>query len=143
MFSFVKNLFFPRRTQTIQTGAYYAIRYDEETYKVLKVLAVDEAGGKPYGVHIRLYGRRFAQPPTKVGKPEELDVTAQVPPGQALTIGAALAALKPDEMTMGHLPYTYEAFLRMAPRFIQAGEVEAAELEGYRIWKEDGGGYWT
>lgn len=142
MFSFIKALLFSRR-RPLTPGAYYAVRYDETCYKVLKVLAVDEAGGKPYGVHIRLYGRRFERPPARVGSPEELDVTAKIPSGEPLTIGAALAAMDPADMTMGHLPYTYEAFLRMAPRFIQAGEVEEAELEGYRIWKEDSGGYWN
>ncbi|HRI59921.1 MAG TPA: hypothetical protein PK228_09360 [Saprospiraceae bacterium] len=142
MLSFIKTLFSPR-IRPITPGAYYSIRYDETCYKVLKVLAVDEANGKPYGIHIRLYGRRFAQPPTKVGEPEDMDVVAKTPPGESLTIGAVLAAMNPTEMTMGHLPYTYDAFLRMEPKFIQAGTVEEAELEGYRIWKEDSGGYWN
>ena len=142
MFSFIKNLLSSRQ-RPLEPGAYYAVRYDETCYKVLKVLAVDEAQGKPYGVHIRLYGRRFEQPPAKVGNPEDLDMSAKMPSGESPTIGAMLAALDPAEMTMGHLPYTYEAFLHMEPVFIQSGTVEEAELEGYRIWKADSGGYWN
>jgi hypothetical protein len=146
MLSFIKNLLSARKqpiAQPIEPGAYYAIRYDEESYKVLKVLAVDEAEEKPYGVHIRLYGRRFEQSPTMVGDPKELDVVAKAQPGQSMTVGHALAALNPAEMTMGHLPYTYEAFLRMEAQFIQSGTVAEEELEGYQVWKENSGGYWT
>lgn len=142
MFRFIKNLF-SSPLRLVTPGAYYAIRSEETSYQVLKVLAVDEQGGKPYGVHIRLYGRRFAQPPTRVAEPEDLEVRAKIPSGENLTFGAALAAINQDEMTMGHLPYTYEAFLRMKPWFIQAGIVEESELEGYKFWKEESGGYWN
>ena len=44
-------------------------------------------------------------------------------------------------MGIGHMPLAHAAFARMDPSFISLGAVFEEELEGWRYWQEEGGGY--
>jgi hypothetical protein len=47
------------------------------------------------------------------------------------------SSLQGLEVAIGHLPLS----ARMDPNLIQTGEVSDEELDGYRYWQEEGGGY--
>ncbi|MCO6479932.1 MAG: hypothetical protein J5I94_25065, partial [Phaeodactylibacter sp.] len=138
MFKFFRRFFRtarPAYSFPPEVGAYYAVRHDERLFKVIKVLAVDEENGHPFGVHLRLFGRLFEAIPEAVD-PGNLDPETAPGNGEMKGLAAALEQLKSEEMAIGHLPYLYEAFQRMDPRFIQPGEVSEDELEGYYMWKD-------
>jgi hypothetical protein len=102
-----------------QPGSLYSVRGDEGSFSVAKVLVVDDKG-----VHIRLYKQKFQS------RPESLDE-------RTLTLGSIH---DPDGFGMGHLPLAREAFWRMEPQLIQVSTVKEDELDGYREWKQAGGG---
>ncbi len=43
---------------------------------------------------------------------------------------------------IAHLPLSHESFINSRPVFIQQSSVTEEELEGYKMWKADGGGVW-
>jgi len=98
-------------------GAFYAVQgtsdHSEASYHVIKVLKVDNEG-----VHIRQYRDRF-------------------------TVVPEHSSVQSLDVAMGHLPLSYAAFARMDPDLLQKGEVSEEELEGYRYWQEEGGGYFA
>lgn len=101
-------------------GALYSVDDGEGHFRVAKVLAVDDAG-----VHIRLYRNKFAK------RPPHVDVT-----------GLDLGSIHdPDGFGMGHMPLSYAAFSAWGPIFLVAGALGEEELEGYRYWQEENGGY--
>ena len=101
-------------------GAIYSVDDGEGRFGVAKVLAVDDEG-----VHIRVYKNKFAK------RPLHVDVTS-------LDLGSIH---DPDGFGMGHMPLSYAAFSAWEPIFLMAGALADEELEGYRYWQEENGGY--
>ena len=113
-------------TQTPQEewveGGLYGTRNEDGSYAIVKILDLDDDG-----VHIRAYSNKFDSEPTAV------DETTRY-----------LAGMDhgPDEqLSMGHLPLLKASFAAWAPHYLKTVPVEDSELEGYRMWKEAGGGY--
>jgi hypothetical protein len=73
---------------------------------------------------VRVYKQKFSARPTTV------DVTS-------LSLGKPG---DPDGFGMGHIPLREAAFLEWQPVLITELKVTPEELEGYKIWKESGGG---
>ncbi len=101
-------------------GGYYSI-VDGEIFSIAKVLKLE-----PEIVHVRIYKQKFQQ------RPRSID------PAQ-LALGTIHDT---DGFGMGHLPLRLETFQNSEPLFLTYAEVLAAELEGYNMWKEHGGGVW-
>ncbi|MHC4434552.1 MAG: hypothetical protein ACYTBS_22165 [Planctomycetota bacterium] len=103
----------------IRTGALYTVDDGEGWYRVAKTLVVDNEA-----VHIRLYKDRWKDRPTSV------DV-------DTLSLGTVNDS---DGFGMGHLPLSRNAFAAWNPEFLADSTVVEEELEGYRVWQEEGGG---
>ncbi|MFC7517866.1 hypothetical protein ACFQUU_22925 [Herbaspirillum sp. GCM10030257] len=101
-------------------GALYSVDDGAGHFGVAKVLAVDDAG-----VHIRLHKNKFATRPSRV------EVSS-------LDLGSIH---DPDGFGMGHMPLSYAAFSAWEPVFLEASALTEEELEGYRYWQEEQGGY--
>jgi hypothetical protein len=109
----------PSMSADPQLGGLYSVLGDENSFSVAKVLVVDDKG-----IHIRLYKQKFPS------RPESVDEGT-------LTLGSIHDS---DGFGMGHLPLAREAFWRMEPQLIQVSTVKEDELDGYREWKQAGGG---
>ena len=108
-----------RRSPELVVGGLYSIVDDGERFGVAKLLARDD------GVcHVRVYKQKFTSRPEKV-------VLSQ------LSLGTIHDK---DGFGMGHLPLREESFREWQPVFILKSPVTSEELEGYRMWKEAGGG---
>lgn len=95
-------------------GGYYAIEGEEPdgvTFRLVKVLKVD--GG---GVHLRFHVDRF------FSVPHDID-------SENLTTA------------IGHMPVSTDHFNAWETVHVSQETVSDEELEGYRYWLEDGGGY--
>ena len=103
-------------------GGIYSINSGSGDIGVTKVLVLD---GET--VHIRLYKNRFKQRPATVD-PKEL----------------SLGSIHDGEggFGIGHLPIRTAEFRSWQPQLIVEAEITEDELEGYRRWKEAGGGVW-
>lgn len=102
-----------------EVGSIYSIKSDD-TYRAAKILNVDEGG-----VHLRIYANQWSSRPSAID-PAILSLENEGPS----TIRA-----------VGHMPIRRGGFLAMVP--VQAGTAAVAdeELDGYRIWEENKGGY--
>jgi len=107
----------------VRPGGLYAVPYDDGTFGVYKVLAVDDLA-----VHLRKYTNHFDQCPTRLDP-------------ASLSIGMDMAALRASgvapsdaELGFGHLPLAHAGFWEMQPRFMQSAPVTEDELDGYRLW---------
>lgn len=108
-----------RSTASLQVGGIYSTADDKGGYGVVKLLA--HADGV---CHVRVYKQKFQSRPTTV------DVGS-------LSLG------KPGDFGgfgMGHIPMREAGFLEWQPVIITTTTVTPDELEGYKIWKENGGG---
>ena len=98
-----------------KTGDLLTVNWDDDgTFRVAKVLATES-----HGIHLRVYAERFPQRPRE--RPAEL------------TLGTID---DDDSFGAGHIPLSWADFERWQPERIGAEPVEAAELDGYEIWKE-------
>jgi hypothetical protein len=119
----IVKLFLPAsRSNWVKGGIYAIATKGGSSYQVLKILMIDEGG-----VHIRLYGKRFADVPSSVD--EASLYMAEVDRGSN------------EEPGMGHLPVSKGTFASWGARFVQQSGVSVEELDGYKIWREDEGGY--
>jgi hypothetical protein len=109
-------------TTWIEGGLYAMKAGGGEGYRVLKILKIDEKG-----VHIRLYGKRLAAIPTRI---DESSLYVNGPEGG-----------QEGRAGVGHLAVSKSSFSEWDVRFIQQSSVSAQELEGYRVWLADKGGY--
>jgi hypothetical protein len=89
---------------------------------VLKVLKLDEGG-----VHVEVFSNHYDKPPSIVSE-------------STLYI-AGLKAKTGESMGMGHVPLSRKTFDSWKPIFFQQSSVKDEELDGYRYWLEDKGGY--
>lgn len=103
-------------------GGLYSIRAEKGVYRVLKILKIDSIG-----VHIRSYSNWYDQAPDKIDESTLYMVGVDRKPEEALG--------------SGHLPISRMSFARWGARFVQQSTVTEGELDGYRIWLENEGGY--
>ena len=102
----------------IAAGHVYSVESGDQ-FGVVKVLAVEDDI-----IHVRLFREKFAERPVAVST-------------GALTLGRFD---DPEGGGIGHLPLSRTVFRAWIPALAGQEPVEAAELEGYRFWKDDGGG---
>ena len=109
-------------------GGLYAVPGDSGGYDVLKVLAVDSTA-----VHVRIYSDHFAELPARVDA-AELHLYGIKAPGTDTSSAPA------PRVGIGHLPISPGTFAQWRPRLVRRDSVRESELDGYRMWKESGGG---
>lgn len=102
-------------------GGIYLNPSKDGSFAVFKVIAVDDGG-----VHVRLFANKFRS------HPREIDL-------QALTVGGIGWA---EGTGIGHLPLSFEDIGKWTVEFVKQVPVTEDELDGYDMWKEDGGAYW-
>ncbi len=103
----------------IAVGGLYAVRNQDGSVGVWKVLAVDGMA-----VSLRKYSNKFGELPSRVDP-------------ASLTIGMDMDAFSRGDdgaLGIGHLPLARIGFWQMSPVLIQAERVTDVELEGYRMW---------
>jgi hypothetical protein len=94
-------------------GGLYGARDSDGSFRVVKVLVMDEAA-----VHIRMYAERFAELPTKISSSE-------------LSLGSIN---NQGSFGIGHAPVSRTGFLHEGRTLLATEPVRDDELEGYRIW---------
>jgi hypothetical protein len=92
--------------ESIVVGGVYAVREEEGSWGLVRVLALDK-----YAVHIRSYTDRFSERPTDVD----------------------LAKLN---WFIGHMPLAREGFEREERVLVKVVPVAEEELDGYRLYLE-------
>jgi|SRR4051812_44912945 hypothetical protein len=111
----------PGMSESIQVGGLYAMRDKDGTWRVMKVLAVDESA-----VHLRSYANKFRE------QPRDVDPAT-------LTLGRLG---DPGGFGIGHFPLAKEGFFKDKPVLVKVVPVKEDELEGYKLYLEamNGGG---
>jgi hypothetical protein len=99
--------------KSIQVGGLYATQEKDGSWRVMKVLAVDE-----HAVHLRTYANRFPD------RPKDVDPAR-------LTLGGLN---DPAGFGIGHFPLAKEGFFNDHPVLIKVEPVTEDELEGYRLY---------
>jgi|SRR5262245_21685702 len=97
----------------IVVGGLYATRDQDGTYRIVKVLVVDE-----FAVHLRSYADRFKELPAQVRS-------------SRLSMGGLGSA---EGFGIGHFPLAREEFDREERVLVGRESVADEELDGYRIW---------
>lgn len=100
---------------SIKVGGLYATQDKDGSWRVMKVLAVDE-----FAVHLRSYANEFPEQPKDVDPSE-------------LTLGGLN---NPGGFGIGHFPVAKEGFFKDNPVLIKVVPVKEEELEGYRLYLE-------
>ena len=103
-----------------EPGGIYALP-DSAGYRVAKVLLVDSGI-----VHVRLYADHFDALPRDL-QPDSLRLGKMGDPGG---------------VGIGHLPIRAAEFATWQPVLLTRTLVRDEELEGYHVWRENGGGVW-
>jgi hypothetical protein len=108
-----------KSSASLQVGGIYSTADGKGGYGVVKLLAHGN------GIcHVRIYKQKFAT------RPATVDVG-----------GLSLGKLgDPDGFGMGHIPMRESGFLEWQPVLITTTTVTPEELDGYKSWKESGGG---
>lgn len=101
--------------KSIQVGGLYAAQDEDGSWRVMKVLAVDE-----FAVHLRTYANKYPEQPKDVDPAE-------------LTLGGLN---DPAGFGIGHFPLAKEGFCRGNPVLIKVVPVKEEELEGYKFYLE-------
>lgn len=99
----------------IVVGGLYATRTKDGTYRVTKVLVVDD-----FAVHLRSYANHFEELPTGIDP-------------SVLTLGSIFEG---GGYGIGHFPLAKEGFWSVDRAFLQRTPVVDDELEGYRRYLE-------
>jgi hypothetical protein len=119
--------------QDLETGGLYSVVRDSDknTYGIVKILVL-----APPDVHLRVYANTFAS------RPEEVNSSALSLGAISLTdLGNDAQGVDMAGLGIGHLPLSLQDFIHgWQPVFLESSFVTEDELEGYRYWKEDGGG---
>jgi hypothetical protein len=100
-------------TDDIVVGGLYAVRDQDGTYRIVKVLVVEELA-----VHLRSYANRFTKLPARVRSSD-------------LSLGGIG---RPEGLGIGHFPLAREAFQHEERILVGREPVADEELDGYRIW---------
>jgi hypothetical protein len=101
-----------------EVGGLYSTS-DGGEFGVVKILALE-----PDAVSIRIYRERFPARPTSIDP-------------ESLSLGSVD---DPDGFGIGHMPIAPHDFALWFPVHLATEPVTDEELEGYRYWKESGGG---
>ena len=99
-------------------GALYSVWEGDESFAVVKVLAVD-----PNAVSVRWYRESFPDRPETASSSD-----------------LSLGTIDDEVAGLGHIALVYRDFELMFPMRIAQEDLSAEELEGYEMWKESGGG---
>ena len=103
----------------LEAGGIYSINNGDGHFGVAKLLAYGD------GIcHVRIYAQKFESRPTTI------DVST-------LSLGKID---DPNGGGLGHLPLREAGFLQWQPMLITKTAVTPDELDGYKMWKEAGGG---
>lgn len=105
----------PKDDKSIQVGGLYATQDKDGSWRVMKVLAVDE-----HAVHLRSYANKFPEQPRDVDRAK-------------LTLGGLN---DPAGFGIGHFPLAKEGFFNDNPVLIKVVPVKEDELEGYKLYLE-------
>lgn len=105
-----------------RAGQLVSVLVDDGEIGVMKLLAVDRAG-----VHGRVYVQRFASRPADADAGE-------------LTL-APLSLEGDQPFSIGHIPLSRGTFAGWEPVLMGERPVSDDELDGYRMWREENGGY--
>ena len=100
---------------SMQVGGLYATQDEDGSWRVMKVLAVDE-----FAVHLRSYANKFSDQPKDIDPAE-------------LTLGGINA---PGGFGIGHFPLAKEGFFKDNPILLKVVSVKEEELEGYKLYLE-------
>lgn len=86
-------------------------------YRAVRILKTDDVG-----IHFRLYPAGWKERPASIS-PTELE--------------------RGELNAVGHLPFVRKSFLAMGPKKVSGASIPVTEedLDGYRIWEQDKGGY--
>jgi hypothetical protein len=106
----------------LKEGGLYHVQNEDGTFSVLKILKLDE-----HGVHIRQYSNAWPAPPFSVDESKLYMAGPDRQPGERLG--------------MGHLPIAKKSFAGWNATFVQQAAVSEDELDGYKMWFENKGGY--
>ena len=109
-------------SEKVRVGGLYVTRKEDGSYTALKVLKTDDGG-----VHVRLYSNKYPNRPNSIDESELYIAGFDRKPG--------------EELGMGHAPVSWDSFRKWRAEFVQQSTVTDKELEGYKIWREAGGGY--
>lgn len=117
-------------TRSIQVGGLYAIHDPDGSWRVIKVLAVDD-----FAVHLRSYANRFPE------QPKDIDL-AKLTMGidNAEAAKALIAKLISGDINdaagfgIEHIPVAKEGFFNENPVLIKVVPVKEEELEGYKLY---------
>lgn len=121
LMGFISFLVGCSRAKLIEGGIYY-MAGEKGGYSALKILKLDDRG-----VHVRLYSNHFSEPPRKIDE---------------ITLYMAGMDRKPEEtLGMGHAPVSKQSFEGWKAAFVQQSTVKEEELESYKMWFEEKGGY--
>jgi hypothetical protein len=118
-----------------RVGGIYSVVVDDRGIAIARVLATQWRV-----VHVRVYSNRYGE------RPREIDrATLFMTPLRGfaeLDLNATRPEERPDPgpFAIGHVPLRVGSFAAWRPRLIAVARVEDEELEGYRTWKEEGGG---
>lgn len=99
--------------EEVVVGGLYAMREEDGSYRIVKVLVVDE-----FAIHLRSYANRFTELPVQVSSSE-------------LSMGGLNSA---EGFGIGHFPIAPEGFDRQDRVLVGREAVAHDELEGYRYW---------
>lgn len=101
--------------KSIKVGGLYATQNKDGTWRVMKVLALDD-----HAVHLRSYANKFTEQPKDVD-PDKLTLGGLNDPGG---------------FGIGHFPLAKEGFFKDNPILIKVVPVKEEELEGYKLYQE-------
>lgn len=108
-----------KASDALEVGGIYSTDDGKGRYGIVKLLAYGD------GIcHLRLYKQKYSVRPTTI------DVAS-------LSLGKVG---DPEGFGMGHMPLREAGFRAWRPVLITKTTVTSDELEGYDIWKENGGG---
>jgi hypothetical protein len=102
----------------ISSCGLYAVKRGDGSFRVAKVLVLEDDV-----VHVRIYAESFEKRPLSVDF-------------SILTLGSVFTG----KFGMGHLPLRLESFLSWEPTFLAWSNLAENELDGYRMWRDAGGG---
>ncbi len=115
-------MFMRKSHPEIVVGGLYSARASENAWGIVKILAHHEDNT----IHVRLYSNTYQERPDSVD-PNALFLRSLNDP-------------EGGQPGIGHLPVTDKVFFSWFPILISVVEVSEEEMEGYRSFKNAGGG---
>jgi hypothetical protein len=112
----------PELEKKYKIGGLYSVTSADAGFNVVKIIALTKGI-----VHIRLYKNTFQT------RPDTVDPAT-------LSLGGID---DPEGFGIGHLPMDKDVFEKMQPIFIKQESVSDEELEGFKFWKKETGGFFN